>query len=223
MCSISLVAANAVRHEEKSIEHKRGGELNISGCWRWCIDRALRINRGFRANTVFTSLCSRGFNREKWPPVCNFTLYTSLHAPPPLFSVAPIFLSFLTLVTLSFSLSARVFSSVTRGLVGDEPMSAVGRVGGTEERGVEEGEEGWIKRRYGTLTCFGLIRAGCFVLKPLALIWEKRRGGGQHLELIITHYSRAAAYCYYIHPKYKLLWSLCAATHCYRRVGTALQ
>lgn len=35
-----------------------------------------------------------------------------------------------------------------------------------------------MKRRCGTLTCFGLIRAGCFVLKPLALIWEGRSGRG---------------------------------------------
>lgn len=36
------------------------------------------------------------------------------------------------------------------------------------------------EKRYRTLTCFGLISAERFVLKPLALIWRL-----QHLELII--------------------------------------
>lgn len=68
-------------------------------------------------------------------------------------------------------------------------MSAedAGRVGGTEERGGDE-ERRLSERRDGTLTCFGLISSGCFVLKPLALIWRP-----QHLELIITHTPAAAA------------------------------
>lgn len=76
--------------------------------------------------------------------------------------------------------------SVTRGLAGDEPMSAEDeeRVGGTEEKGRRRGGDwgGVNVKWYRTLTCFGLISAECFVLKPLALIWRL-----QHLELIIRH------------------------------------
>lgn len=52
--------------------------------------------------------------------------------------------------------------------------------GGNEEKGGEE-ERKANEKRYQTLTCLGLIRAGGFVRKPLALIW-----GLQHSELIIA-------------------------------------
>lgn len=75
-------------------------------------------------------------------------------------------------------------------------------MGGTEERGGDE-ERRVNERRYRTLTCFGLISAGCFVPKPLALIW-----GPQHLELIITHTpALLQLYCVHwlLHPlQYKL-------------------
>lgn len=97
-------------------------------------------------------------------------------------------------------------------------MSAedVGRVGGTEEKGGEE-ERRVNERQYRTLTCFGLISAGCFVLKPLALIW-----GPQHLELIITH---TLQHCCSLlctlaitSTPIQTLDSLCAGTCCYTGV-----
>jgi len=100
-------------------------------------------------------------------------------------------------------------------------MSAedVGRVGGTEERGGEE-ERRVNERRYRTLTCFGLISAGCFVLKPLALIW-----GPQHLELIITHTPallRLTVYMAITSTPIQTLYSLCAGTYCYTGVCIAV-
>lgn len=81
------------------------------------------------------------------------------------------------------------------------------RVGGTEERGGEE-ERRVNERRYRTLTCFGLISAGCFVPKPLALIW-----GPQHLELIITHTPallQLTVYTgYYIHSNTNFIQLMC--------------
>lgn len=100
-------------------------------------------------------------------------------------------------------------------------MSAedAGRVGGTEERGGEE-ERRVNERRYRTLTCFGLISAGCFVLKPLALIW-----GPQHLELIITHTPallRLTVYMAITSTPIQTLYSLCAGTYCYTGVCIAV-
>lgn len=100
-------------------------------------------------------------------------------------------------------------------------MSAedVGRVGGTEERGGEE-ERRVNERRYRTLTCFGLISAECFVLKPLALIW-----GLQHLELIITHTPallRLTVYMAITSTPIQTLYSLCAGTWCYTGVCIAV-
>ena len=94
-----------------------------------------------------------------------------------------------------------------------------GRVGGTEERGGEE-ERRVNERRYRTLTCFGLISAGCFVLKPLALIW-----GPQHLELIITHTPallRLTVYTAITSTPIQTLYSLCAGTYCYTGVCIAV-
>lgn len=98
-------------------------------------------------------------------------------------------------------------------------MSAedAGSVGGIEERGGEEGRR-VNERRYRTLTCFGLISAGCFVLKPLALIW-----GTQHLELIITPtpaLQRLTVYTgYYIHSNTNFIqlmcWNYCYTGVCY--------
>lgn len=88
-------------------------------------------------------------------------------------------------------------------------MSAedVGRVGGAEERGGEE-ERRLNERQYRTLTCFGLISAGCFVLEPPALIW-----GPQHLELIITRSPallQLTVYTgYYIHSKTNFRQLMC--------------
>lgn len=124
----------------------------------------------------------------------------------PLYSFLP---SLLPRSPPSAALSPHLFS-VKRGLVGDEPMSAedVGKEreaqwkeGGEEERRVNE-------RRYRTLTCFGLISAGCFVLKPLALIL-----GPQHLELIITHTPallQLTVYTgYYIHSNTNFIELMC--------------
>lgn len=76
-----------------------------------------------------------------------------------------------------------------------------GGVGGEEQTRVNE-------RRYRTLTCFGLIRAGCFVPKPLALIW-----GPQHLELIITYtpaLQQITVYTgYYIHSSTNFIQLMC--------------
>lgn len=92
-------------------------------------------------------------------------------------------------------------------------------MGGTEERGGEE-ERRVNERRYRTLTCFGLISAGCFVLKPLALIW-----GPQHLELIITHTPallRLTVYTAITSTPIQTLYSLCAGTYCYTGVCIAV-
>lgn len=85
--------------------------------------------------------------------------------------------------------------------------------GGEEERGVNE-------RRYRTLTCFGLISSGGFVLKPLALIW-----GPQHLELIITHTPavlRLTVYMAITSTPIQTLYSLCAGTRCYTAACVAV-
>lgn len=85
------------------------------------------------------------------------------------------------------------------------------RVGGTEEKGGEEGGGLVNEKRYRTLTCFGLISAECFVLKPLALIWRL-----QHLELIIRHTPAAlqlTAYTAITSTPIQTLCSLYAGTY----------
>lgn len=85
------------------------------------------------------------------------------------------------------------------------------RVGGTKEKGGEEGGELVNEKRYRTLTCFGLISAECFVLKPLALIWRL-----QHLELIIRHTPAAlqlTAYMAITSTPIQTLYSLYAGTY----------
>lgn len=151
--------------------------MSISSPWYRYIDRKVRIYCCIRAKTQLFFISEAVVLIEKHNWVFNVVLFTPSF---PLLSSAasPLFRT----SSLALPRSPRLFS-VTRGLAGDEPMSAedVGRVGGTEERGGEE-ERRVNERQYRTLTCFGLISAGCFVLKPLALIW-----GPQHLELIITH------------------------------------
>jgi len=133
-------------------------------------------------------------------------LYTSLLSPPhPLFS-SPLFSSLpLSPPPPFLSLDPSPFSK--ERISGRRAAEDAGRVRGTEERGGEE-ERRVNERRYRTLTCFGLISSGCFVLKPLALIW-----GPQHLELIITHTPavlRLTVYAgYYIHFSTNFIQLMC--------------
>lgn len=90
----------------------------------------------------------------------------------------------------------------------DEEKS--GRHGGKGRRR-RRGGGGVNEKRYRTLTCFGLISAECFVLKPLALIWRL-----QHLELIIRHTPAAlqpALYTAITSTPIQTLYSLCAGTY----------
>lgn len=89
------------------------------------------------------------------------------------------------------------------------------RVGGTEEKGglgvCVCGGVLVNEKQYRTLTCFGLISAECFVLKPLALIWRL-----QHLELIIRHTPAAlqlTAYTAITSTPIQTLYSLNAGTY----------
>lgn len=91
----------------------------------------------------------------------------------------------------------------------DEEKS--GRHGGKGRRRRRGGGGGVNEKRYRTLTCFGLISAECFVLKPLALIWRL-----QHLELIIRHTPAAlqpALYTAITSTPIQTLYSLCAGTY----------
>lgn len=188
------------------MHHRTGSQININGPGCRCIDRKLRINRGIRANThnYFPHHCVPEAVTliEKHDSRSSVVASASLHLPS-------LFPPYLAPFHLPFSLSTPLFS-VTRGLVGDEPMSAedAERVGDIEERGGEE-ERRANERRYRTLTCFGLISSGCFVLKPLALIW-----GPQHLELIITYTPAAVLQLtvytgYYIHSNTNFIQLMC--------------
>lgn len=182
----------------------QGSEINISSPWYRYTDRKVRIYCSIRANAqlFFTSEAVVLIEQHDW--VFNVVLFTP--SVPLFLSLSASLLSITS--SLALPLSPHLFS-VTRGLSGGEPMSAedVGRVWGTVEMGGEE-ERRVNERRYRTLTCFGLISAGCFVLKPLALIL-----GLQHLELIITHTPallQLTVYTgYYIHSNTNFIQLMC--------------
>lgn len=93
----------------------------------------------------------------------------------------------------------------------EEKSGRHGGKGRRRRRGWGGGVWGVNEKRYRTLTCFGLISAERFVLKPLALIWRL-----QHLELIIRHTPAApqpALYTAITSTPIQTLYSLCAGTY----------
>lgn len=187
------------REGEKEMQQRTEREINISGSWYRYIARKLRICSDIKQDTQFyyTQLCSGSidFNGGTW---LNLEFCICLLTPflPFLSSSSP----FARLPCTS--LSSHLFS-VTRGLVGDEPMSAevVGRVGGTG-KGRWRGEEGEWK---------AVSNADLFWADKRRLLCAKATGFNLGAATFGINYhtysSTAVAYCVHwlLHPlQYKL-------------------